>query len=371
MIGDEQLHPQIHPSGCRDRGGRYLARSSQHDPGLQYGDSRRRYSSHGCDLVQHRRNFGGLRHRVRAPFRHDHVPARSQGVKLLLGAVLSVLASLSPGTALAQSSAESFDLGNGRQGQILFAAISGRPGDRLPTRVLWSNPIQTPSAQMFVTIFKVSNWDNNTFFTITPEAIWESPIFPDSSEPRNVEVLNEFTQAMASRTGLQRLGRFRLVVTAARSGMPNLVYNWDFQITADTSYAAAAQGGASSGGGSGGGSTGGGTSPSPGDTPGFWESLFVPDQQCWDNFLRAINRMQSWGPFGIWAGITQRTQAASGNSTALAQNYLLPLGNMMGTPLVLDLNPMAGFIRFMRTLFAGLLWWMAITYIAQRVSKAV
>lgn len=145
-------------------------------------------------------------------------------------------------------------------------------------------------------------------------------------------------------------------------------------------------GGFASGGSGGPGNPGGvGTGTNPSDTGGFWAGLFVPSEESLNAFKNKLQEISEWGPLGIYKVIANQAKSQFDNSTTnhladdLNTPYKIPIkipnfnqqANSTGYWTYLDLSPWEPYIKFVRLIMTGFLWWSAMRYIWRRVEKKI
>lgn len=115
----------------------------------------------------------------------------------------------------------------------------------------------------------------------------------------------------------------------------------------------------------------GANSDSVEDQNGFWadlfESLFVPDPDNVDALIDTLDDFTTWGPFGIYGYLNGQIEAPGTSRIDYDEAYKIPFSVPMVGSLELDLTPYEGFIKFVRAIFAGVLWFFVVFAIWKRV----
>lgn len=139
-------------------------------------------------------------------------------------------------------------------------------------------------------------------------------------------------------------------------------------------YASASNGSNQNGNNQGGTGSGGG-----GITEGFFEGLFVPDQECLDDFVDAAKQFMDWGPFGWFSIVAGLHEGSRGYRIDGDEQYKIKFGVEehndiapgVGGNYEIDLTPYSGVIVALRTFMAGLLWYYFIFGIGRRVYEKI
>jgi hypothetical protein len=110
------------------------------------------------------------------------------------------------------------------------------------------------------------------------------------------------------------------------------------------------------------GSTGGDPNDENSNTEGFWESLFVPDQQSMDDMRNSFDQFRGWGPFGVAAELGEEmnndTPIENGTLGVVGCRYCIPLGSTAWTgPIVADLTPYASYVGLGRVILLAISIW--------------
>lgn len=103
----------------------------------------------------------------------------------------------------------------------------------------------------------------------------------------------------------------------------------------------------------------------------FWqnlfESLFVPDPDNVDALIDTLDDFMTWGPFGIYSYLNSEITGPGTGRIDYVTPYKIPFSVPMVGALELDLTPYEGFIKFVRAIFAGVLWFLVVFAIWKRV----
>lgn len=95
---------------------------------------------------------------------------------------------------------------------------------------------------------------------------------------------------------------------------------------------------------------------------GFWLSLFIPDQEVLDEFIDALQELKEWGPFGFFNAFYLLVEEYEMEEGA----YTITIPSMYGN-LTWDMSYASGFIRWSRHIMTGILWWIVVMQIKNRI----
>lgn len=241
----------------------------------------------------------------------------------------------------------------------------GTGSQDFPSRAFYSTSVNPPGTGYSVLweCYKMRGFNKITgrYYPITPQAVY-SISHGWFSGTREIELNGPFWSWYGSRTNPEeRAGEFVLRLSYRPGSGPYTVVDLiTWRISASDDFRGNTGGG-------------GGSAGDPVNQQGFWESLFVPGQDCIDDLKSAANDLANWGPFGWYNVISGRIQDNSAQRVDPTP-YVIELGIPshpsapgVGGVYHLDLRPYQVLIRFIRMVIAGVLWYVFIFRIGRRV----